>query len=65
MKGRISDQDELAIFHIIACDNGAANVIVAILTDAFDGAYLDIKGNVVYDNKEPVTLQQVLLKYLS
>lgn len=61
----VSDRDELALFNIIACNNEAVITIIKILNDAIDGANLATEGNVIYDNEEPVTLQQVLLKYLS
>lgn len=61
----VSDRDELVVLNIIVCSNEAATTIVKILNDAIDGANLAIEGNVIYDNEEPVTLQQVLLKYLS
>ena len=60
-----SDRDETVIFSIIVCNNEAATTIVKILNDAIDGVNLTIEGNVIYDNEESVTLQQVLLKYLS
>ena len=64
-KDEYEDSDtETVYIDVMSFSDAAANTIIQVMNDIYTNAHLSIKDSVIYDETEPITLQQVFQRYL-